>query len=918
MNLNGVLSAVTGLTEANRPIRLRLSHDKGVADDLLLVKHVSGVESLCGGLQYKLLCVASQANLPTKQFIAMPAELQFVTDRGALRSVCGIVDSVVVGEADGGLATYQLIVRDALAIMDKGCQSRIFRNKNEIDITAEIIGDWRQNNQVLARAFDFNLSYLKTSYPQREFTMQHNESDAAFLRRLWRRRGLAWFFRAGSASAAGSDDTPAHTLVLFDDAAVLEQNAAGTVRFHRDDGTETRDTITAWQALRQLVPGGVSRQSWDYKTARVARFATPGGGEQGPMGTKFATALEDSLIEAPHLGDSEDDYGSLGMLRMQHHEYDARRFEGESSVRDLCIGQWIGVTGHDGIDAHAPAEREFVITELRVEAENNLPKTVGERVRRLFALNRWSQGGPADPAGTLADANAERGARYSNHFRCVRRGVPIVPSYDPRRDLPDIAPLNVMVVGPQGEEVHCDEQGRVMVRFPGCRPDEQAGARTSNEEITPHDSAWVRVATSWAGAQWGATSLPRVGTACLVDFLGGDPDKPVITAAVHGGTTPPPSFSHVSSLPGDRYLSGIVSREIKGARANQLRLDDTPGEISAQLGSDHAAAQLNLGFLTAPRKQGKGAPRGEGFELRSDEGGSIRTAKALLISAWKRLDAAGNQLSNEEHVALMQDCLDLFKSLGQYAAEHQALALDDTPASALKDAVAGAADGSNVAPGAAKGEPTVSVTAPAGIAVSTPKTIVSYAGVNVDTVAQQHMQLTAGQRFNLNAGKGVSLFAHQDGIVQIAHNGKFVIQSQHDDTTLDSAKDIKATAGKRVVIMAHDEVTLMTGGGAYLKLAGGTVELGGPGALTVKTNGHHWNGPASSPAELPSFGEADLGRTPRLLRPTDGKPVEGMLFHAELPGEGPISGSSGADGKVSPITSSKLQQIKAYFFAPRK
>lgn len=212
----------------------------------------------------------------------------------------------------------------------------------------------------------------------------------------------------------------------------------------------------------------------------------------------------------------------------------------------------------------------------------------------------------------------------------------------------------------------------------------------------------------------------------------------------------------------------------------------------------------------------------------------------------------------------------------------------------------------------------MSITAPAGIAFSTPKTIVTYAGVNVDTVAQQHMQLTAGQRFNLNAGKGISLFAHQDGIVQIAHYGKFAMQSQHDDITLDAAKDIKATAGTRVVLMAHDEVTLMTSGGAYLKLAGGTVELGGPGALTVKTNGHHWDGPASSPAELPSFGEGDLGRTPRLLRPTDGKPVEGMLFHAERPGDSAVSGRSDDDGKASPITSGRMQQIKAYFFAPRK
>jgi type VI secretion system secreted protein VgrG len=93
-------------------IRLRLWAEKDVVDNLLLVKHASGTEELCGGFEYRLLCVATQAGLELKQFMAAPVELQFVTDTGNLRSVCGIVDSAVEGEADGGLATYQLIVRD--------------------------------------------------------------------------------------------------------------------------------------------------------------------------------------------------------------------------------------------------------------------------------------------------------------------------------------------------------------------------------------------------------------------------------------------------------------------------------------------------------------------------------------------------------------------------------------------------------------------------------------------------------------------------------------------------------------------------------------------------------------------------------------------------------------------------------------
>ena len=100
-------------------------------------------------------------------------------------------------------------------------------------------------------------------YPAREFIMQHNESDAIFLQRLWKRRGISWFIRPGKASDAGSDRTPAHTLVLFDSSNGLPQNAAGAVRFRQDRATQTADSINNWCALRSLKSGNVMRQSWD-------------------------------------------------------------------------------------------------------------------------------------------------------------------------------------------------------------------------------------------------------------------------------------------------------------------------------------------------------------------------------------------------------------------------------------------------------------------------------------------------------------------------------------------------------------------------------------------------------------------------------------------------------------------------------
>ncbi len=900
VNLPGLVSGF--LSDANRPIRLRLFDGGEVLDDLMLVKYASGVESICGGFEYSLLCVSLDAGMALKRFIANPVELQFVTDTGGLRAVCGIVSSITEGGSDGGLATYQLIVRDALSLLDKAVNTRVFRNTDEVGITNTILREWRENNPVAARAFDFDVSGLQ-SYPAREFTMQCNEPTGAFLRRLWKRRGIAWFIRPGAATQWGNDNVPVHTLVLFDDAMSLERNAAGMVRFHRDSATETRDSITAWHAVRHLTAGTVTRRSWDYARASMTDSEELGQHDQGRLGNEFAASLDDYVADVPHAGASNSDYRSLATARMQRLEYESKYFQGEGSVRDMCVGQWNAVSGHPEIDTHPPEEREFVVTALRVRAENNLPKALDERARRLFALNNWPMHDQA-----LEQASRERFARYTNHFTCVRRGIPIVPAYDASMDVPRAEAQSVIVVGPANEELYCDELGRVKVRFPACRESDHAHAQGAGASDTDRDSAWVRVASGWASARYGAISLPRVGDEVICVFLGGDPDKPLIIGRVHGSTTTPPSFSNASHLPGDRYLSGIRSKEGKSERYNQLRMDDTPGQISAQLESAHGHAQLNLGFLTHPRFNGEAKARGEGFELTTNDSGAIRTAKSLLITAWKRLDASGDQLSSEEHLALMQDCLDLFKSLGQYAAEHQALSLDAAGQAQLQEQIGAAAS---------DGQPTLSMTAPAGIALTTPKTLVSYAGVNIDTVAQQHLQLTSGQRFNLNAGKGISLFSHMDGIAQIAHHGKFLMQSQHDAMQIDSATDLKVTAGRRVIVMAEEELTLIVGGGAYLKLKGGDVELGGPGPLTVKTDGHHWNGPASANTEMPKFAAGDFSRIPRLLRPTDGKPVEGMKLHVERDGDSPLSGQSNGDGEGEKITSDQLQQLKAFFYRPR-
>lgn len=905
MNMLSAIGLIPSLSQRNRPIRLRLSPQKSVIDEVLFVKRVTGQETMCGGIDYRLLCVSTQTSLPLKELIALPVELQFVTDQGQLRSVCGIVAQACAGQSDGGLATYQLVVSDALALMEQRVNTRVYRNLNEVDISEALIREWRDINPILAKAFDFDISGIAGTYPAREFTMQHNESDAAFLRRLWKRQGIAWFIRPGHSSEFGSSATPAHTLVLFDAPLSLARNAAGTVRFHRDAGTEERDGVFNWSAVRTLKPGSINRQSWDYLQGRMMSVQLPTNMQQGEAGNQFAFSLDDYQIDAPHVGDDGNDYRRLGELRVQRHEYEAKCFYGESGVRDLCVGQWVRLDGHPEIDTHPADEREFVLTELSLAAENNLPKEIDERVQRLFTANSWDQ------VAALEQASDARDVRYTNRFACVRRGIPMVPAYDPRTDLPPVQLQSAIVAGPAGEEIHCDELGRIKLRFPGTREqDHQDGVGASN---TDRDSAWVRVASHWASDGWGSISLPRVGDEVLVDFLGGDPDKPIVVGRVYGGTAVPPAFSHRGELPANRFLNGIKSKEVQGMRYNQLRLDDTRGQISAQLASEHGHSQLNLGWLTHPRRDGQGQARGEGAELRSDKNVVVRAARLMLLTTQAMLGATGKQLEREPLQALLEGSQALLKEMGEFAEQHQAMPVDLQPHQQLADYLKDAEQGSNTQSGSAEHAPAplIAQYADGGFISATPKSSVSYSGRQQNIVAQQNIQAIAGQRVNINAGKGISLFAHQDGMKHIARTGKLDIQAQQDSIGIAADRDVKITASQgEIVIAAKKSMTLLCGG-AYIKIADGKIELGCGGEFTVKAGMHKWDGPARQEAELPFFPSAEHTNWLKLdLNGYQGAPMAGVPYTLHFANgqtkNGTLDGNGTAEERALPDTIEKV------------
>jgi len=916
-----VLRHEQSLSTAHRALRLRLAHAEGLEGEVLLPQQVTGTESICGGIEYRVACVSSDPALPLKQFIALPAELQIVTDRGALRSVCGIVVEARAGDSDGGLTTYQLVLRDALAIMEKRVNSRIFRNQNELAIVQVLFDEWRHANAVLAGAFEYELDTLLdlSRYPAREQTMQYNESDAAFVRRLLRRRGISWCVRAGRSRASNVDPLhdriPAHTLVLFADAARLPTNAAGTVRYHRDAAADARDTISAWSAARSLQPGAASRHSWDYKQPAGSAFMASGARadfDQGSHGNALAASLDDYLVDAPHAGNDVEDSLRLGQLRMARHGFEAKCFHGEGTVRDFCAGQYFTLAGHPEIDTHPENERVFLLTELHASVRNNLPGDMSERIERLLARSGWST-----PRGS---------APVQVRFTAVRRGVPVVPAFDPRVDLPHPQLQSAIVVGPANEEVHCDSLGRVKIRFPGMRTFDHEHAHGAGASGSPLDSAWVRVASNWsgngvpAGQQLGALTLPRVGSEVLVAFLGGDPDKPIVLAQLFNGRAVPPSLSAEGALPGNRYLAGLRSREIRGRRGNQLRFDDTSGQISVQLASDHAASELNLGWLARPRANGEGAPRGEGAELRSEQAVAIRGRKGVLVSAESSASTdadAGRQLARSGLIGLTEVMQSVVDELAKLAEQHAGDEESSGKLAELAEKLKRWEDGTNTAPGAAPAAdgttgaaPIVAVTAPAGMVLASQDNVALGSEKKVDVVSGADAGITAGRNMFVRAGRGIRAFAHALGIKLVAARGNVTLEAHEGGIDIMSSKRISLVSSEAIYIEAP--LVRIVSRGAQTEWADGAIAQQSSGRQVVKAGSIVHGGPGGGVPSTLDFKNSAIRADERVVlrhRQTL-DPIAHQRYIAHLEDGSTVSGISDEAGRTQLVMTAALGPVR--------
>ncbi|MGQ0502404.1 MAG: type VI secretion system Vgr family protein [Panacagrimonas sp.] len=360
--------------------------------------------------------------------------------------------------------------------------------------------------------FEFRLS---GSYIKREYCVQYRETDFNFVSRLMEEEGMYYFFE---------HKTGKHTLVICD--AASAHASVGKIAFRPSDRQirEGQQYVLDWSVTREIQPGATALRDYDFEKPSVDLLAKRSQDRPHSEAAHEIFDYPGGYIE-PGAGTQ------IARTRLEELQAAHEVVEGRGNARLIASGSLFTLADF----ARADQNREYLVVSARISASNNL---------------------------------AESGAGDASSFDCRFELIPGKEPYRaPRNTRRPIVqgPQTAVVVGPAGEEIFVDKYGRVKVQFHWDR-------LGKNDDKS---SCWVRVSQVWAGKNFGWVTLPRIKQEVIVDFLEGDPDRPIITGRVYNAEQMPPW-----ALPANKTQSGILTRSSMGgapANANELRFEDKKG-----------------------------------------------------------------------------------------------------------------------------------------------------------------------------------------------------------------------------------------------------------------------------------------------------------------------------------------------------
>ncbi|MBI1425470.1 MAG: type VI secretion system tip protein VgrG [Gammaproteobacteria bacterium] len=433
----------------------------------------------------------------------------------------------------------------------------------------------------------------------REYCVQYGESDLHFVSRLLEEDGIAYYFK---------HDTKKHTLVIVDQKNAYDICPDTNLTFSL--GSTSENEVTGWRHNYEFREGVWTLNDYNFKEPAKSQLAEAKTVSKFKNNTRFQHYDYPGVYDYPSNRD-------LANMRMDAEEVPMNTVYGSSTCSTFYAG------GQFKLEKHTNKQEQgmYLLTSVTHSAQDSSYFT--------------GDGGSS---------------HYANSFTCIPADVHFRPRLMHQRPVMK-GPQSAVVTGPAGEEIYIDDFGRIKVQFIWDRQ----GKKNENS------SCFLRVMQSWAGNQWGASFIPRIGHEVIVSFLDGDPDRPIVTGTVYNGVNKPVYSS--------KTQSGIKTRSTKSGSAenyNELRFEDQKGSEQIYI---HAEKNLdtmveNDETLTIDHDRTKTIKHDENSTIDNDRNKTVKNNQTETIGKNKTIDVGEDHNESVHQNMTIRVDKDLTESVG--------------------------------------------------------------------------------------------------------------------------------------------------------------------------------------------------------------------------------------------------------------
>ena len=500
----------------------------------------------------------------------------FIWREGELqRSVTGMVASFQQGDTGLHQTRYSMVIYPALWRTGLRQNSRIF----QLESVESIITTLLKENGISDFAFG-----LHNPHPAREFCVQYNETDFDFIQRLTTEEGIFYYFEFSEGKS---------TVVYADDVGSLPKGA--TLPYNPNVASQAQEhCITTFTRSARVRTATVQMKDYTFKNPRWAATFNKQSGDLKNQRPDY------EHFDFPGRFKDEQHGKDFTRYRLEALRNDANLGRGESNDFTLQPGQLFTLTHHPRDD-------------------------LNHRWQMLSITHTGTQ------PQALVQESGDKGTHLSNSFSFIPHSQTWRPTPLPKpaMDGPQIA----MVVGPPGEEIYCDEFGRVRLQFLWDRYGK------SND----HSSCWIRVTQPWAGQGWGVIAIPRIGQEVVVDFLHGDPDQPIVTGRTYHANNLPSI-----GLPAAKTQMAFRSKTHKGEGYNELRFEDAKGKEGLFLHAqkDMTTVVLNDRTTQVTHDHTEAIGHDQALSIRNDRFKEIQGKEVTSITKDRQITVEGGSMLN--------------------------------------------------------------------------------------------------------------------------------------------------------------------------------------------------------------------------------------------------------------------------------